>query len=211
MARVTTWLILINVAVFVLQGFSSDALISNFALWPLGSYYVSDLHATVGFHWWQLITSAFLHANFLHIAVNMYALYLFGHDVEKTLGARYYLALYFSAVLAASLVQLGVITATVGSAAYPTLGASGGVFGILLAFGILFPYRRLVLLFPPIVLPAWLFVTLYGLIELASGILGTEAGVAHFAHLGGMLGGYVVLRHWKRNVQGRAGPKATAA
>jgi len=201
MAPVTTWLILINVAVFILQGFFSDALLTNFALWPIGSYFVQDLDTTVGFHWWQPITSAFLHANLLHIALNMYALYLFGHDVEKTVGARYYLALYFAAVLAASLVQLGVVTATVSSGVYPTLGASGGVFGILLAFGMLFPYRRLVLLFPPIVMPAWLFVTLYGVVELASGVLGTEAGVAHFAHLGGMLGGYLVLGYWKRHVR----------
>jgi membrane associated rhomboid family serine protease len=204
MARVTTWLIVINVAVFILQQFFSDALVTNFALWPVGSYYVAPLNATVGFHWWQLVTSAFLHANVLHIGLNMYALYLFGYDVEKTLGAGYYLVLYFAAVLAASLVQLGLVTATVSSGVYPTLGASGGIFGVLLAFGVLFPYRRLVLIFPPIALPAWLFVTLYGLIELASGVLGTEAGVAHFAHLGGMLGGAIVLWFWKRYVQVRA-------
>ena len=201
MARVTTWLIVINVAVFGLQQLFSDELVTNFALWPLGSYHVAQLNATVGFHWWQLLTSAFLHANVLHIGLNMYALYLFGFNVERTMGAAYYLALYFAAVLASGLVQLGVVTATVSSGVYPTLGASGGIFGVLLAFGVLFPERKLILIFPPIPLPAWLFVTLYGLIELASGIFGTEAGVAHFAHLGGMLGGALVLWFWRRHVQ----------
>lgn len=196
MHRVTTLLIIANITVFVLEGFFSHALVTSFALWPLGSHYVPELNATVSFQWWQLVTSAFLHANLPHIALNMYALYLFGHDVERTLGARYYLALYFAAVLAASLVQLEVVTAASGI--YPTLGASGGVFGVLLAFGMLFPHRRLMLLFPPIPMPAWLFVTLYGFIELTFGVLGTEAGVAHFAHLGGMLGGYAVLRLWRR-------------
>ncbi len=198
MAPATTWLILINVAVFILQGSYNDFILANFALWPVGSYFAQEVNATVGFHWWQPITCAFLHGNVLHIGLNMYLLYLFGHDVEKTLGVRHYLALYFAAVLAASIVQLGIVTATVGSGVHPTLGASGGVFGILLAFGMLFPHRRLILLLPPIVIPAWLFVTLCGAVELASGILGTEAGVAHLAHLGGMLGGYLVLRNWKR-------------
>lgn len=81
---------------------------------------------------------------------------------------------------------------------YPTVGASGAIFGILLAFGLLFPRRTIVLLFPPIPMPAILFVILYGIIELLSGIFGTEQGVAHFAHLGGMLGSYLTLRHWRK-------------
>ena len=80
----------------------------------------------------------------------------------------------------------------------PTVGASGGVFGLLLAFGLAFPHRRIVLLFPPIPMPAWLFVTLYGLLELYLGVTGSGAGVAHFAHLGGMAAGYALLVYWRR-------------
>ena len=82
--------------------------------------------------------------------------------------------------------------------AYPTVGASGGVFGLLLAYGIFFPNRVVMLIFPPIALPVWLFVTLYAFIELTLGVTGTQAGVAHFAHLGGMVGGYMVIHHWRR-------------
>jgi membrane associated rhomboid family serine protease len=80
---------------------------------------------------------------------------------------------------------------------YPTIGASGGVFGLLLAFGLFFPHRTVMLLIPPVPLPAWLFVTLYGLLELTLGVTGTSQGVAHFAHLGGMLGGWLMIRSWR--------------
>jgi membrane associated rhomboid family serine protease len=80
----------------------------------------------------------------------------------------------------------------------PTVGASGGVFGLLLAFGLAFPRRTIMLLFPPIPMPAWLFVTLYGLLELYLGVTGSGQGVAHFAHLGGMAAGYVLLAYWTR-------------
>jgi membrane associated rhomboid family serine protease len=192
---ITRILITANVVVFALQAIFGDVVIEWFALWPFGHYTVPELHAVVGFHWWQLVTSAFLHGSVLHIGFNMWGLWLFGHDIERTLGSARYLLLYGAAVLSASLVQLLVVSAT--ATVYPTLGASGGVFGLLLAFGYLFPRRMLVLLFPPIPMPAWLFVTLYGLIELANGVFGTEAGVAHFAHLGGLLGAWLVLRGWR--------------
>ena len=85
-----------------------------------------------------------------------------------------------------------------GGDPYPTVGASGGVFGLLLAFGMAYPHRRLMLLFPPIPMPAWLFVTLYGVLELVLGVTGTQQGVAHFAHLGGMAAGFVLLQIWRR-------------
>jgi membrane associated rhomboid family serine protease len=198
MPKVTKLLILTNIAVFILQGFFDDKLTAIFALWPIGHFAIPELNTTVGFQIWQLVTAAFLHASVLHIGLNMYALYLFGRDVEKTLGSKYYLGLYSTAVLSAACVQLLVVSLTANSGVYPTVGASGGIFGILLAYGVLFPRRILLLIFPPIPIPAWLFVILYGLIELANGVLGTEAGVAHFAHLGGMLGGYLVLKHWRR-------------
>ena len=195
---ITRLLIAANVAIFALQAVYNDALISVFALWPIGRYHVEDLHAVVGFEPWQLITYAFLHANLVHIGLNMWALFLFGPDVERTLGARHYILMYFAAVVSAALVQLAAVTATRHAGIYPTIGASGGIFGVLLAFGVLYPRRTVMLLFPPIPMPAWLLVTVFGLIELANGVLGTEAGVAHFAHLGGMLGAYLELRYWRQ-------------
>lgn len=197
MAPVTRLLVVANVAVFLLESTFGNALVSGLALWPLGHYFVADLHANVGFRFWQLVTSGFLHANLLHLGLNMYALYMFGSDVERALGPKHYLTLYFAALLCSGCVQLAVVSLGAGAGVYPTVGASGAIFGILLAFGMLFPRRTLVLLFPPIPMPAILFVILYGVIELLDGILGTEAGVAHFAHLGGMLGSYIVLRHWR--------------
>ncbi len=123
---------------------------------------------------------------------------MFGRDVERTLGAKHYLLLYFAAVVSAALVQLAAVSVTKHAGIYPTIGASGGIFGVLLAYGVLYPRRIVMLLFPPIPMPAWLLVTLFGLLELANGVLGTEAGVAHFAHLGGMLGAYLELRYWRR-------------
>jgi membrane associated rhomboid family serine protease len=104
-------------------------------------------------------------------------------------------------VLGAAVAQLLVMRGMQGIPR-PTLGASGGVFGLLLAFGMAFPQRRVMLLFPPIPMPAWLFVTLYGMLELYLGVTGTSDGVAHFAHLGGMAAGFVLLTHWMRSARG---------
>ena len=192
MRRVNGTLIGLNVAVFVLQVLY-PLLLVPFALWPLGA----QLHAGLPGHFepWQLLTYAFLHGGLAHLSLNMFALWMFGRDCERALGARRYLTLYFAAVLTAAATQLAVGALT--RSAHPTIGASGGVFGVLLAFAVLYPERRIMLLFPPIPLPAWLFVTLYGLIELTNGVIGTGAGVAHFAHLGGMLGAGLVLRYWR--------------
>jgi membrane associated rhomboid family serine protease len=197
MAPVTRTLILLNVVAFCLEGIFGDAMIVHLALWPIERARVfAHLHAVARFEPWQLLTSSFLHANLMHLLLNMFALYIFGRDVERVLGSARYLRLYVAAVLAAALVQLAVVSFTSPGPAYPTIGASGGVFGVLLAFAMLFPRRIVTLLFPPIPMPAWLFVGVYGLIELANGVVGTEAGVAHFAHLGGMLGAYLLLRRW---------------
>jgi len=202
---VTTRLVVLNVAVFVMEIGSGDALLARFALWPPGRFFVPELHAIVGFQWWQLVTYAFLHAGFAHLFLNMLALRIFGRDVEGTLGAARYLTLYFVAVLSAAVAQLLVVS-TIGSGApYPTIGASGGVFGVLLAFGVLYPRRIVTLLFPPIPMPAWLFVTLYGALEMVEGVLGTEAGVAHFAHVGGMVGAWLLLRRWRHTSRYRSG------
>jgi len=194
----TRALILANVAAFVGQVLYGDAIIEQLALWPIGRFRVPGLHASVGFHPWQLVTSAFLHANVAHLALNMFALQMIGRDVERALGTGRFLRLYGAAVLSAACLQLAVASEASSGVPHPTVGASGGVFGVLLAFAMLYPNRIVVLLFPPIPMPAWLFVTLYGTAELVNGVLGTREGVAHFAHLGGMLGAYVLLRRWRR-------------
>ncbi len=183
---VTRALILVNVAVFLLQQLAGETLITWFALWPLGSGL---------FRVWQLLTYAFLHGSVAHIFLNMFALYMFGRALETYWGGRRFVFFYLICVLAAALTQLAVQAA--GAAAEPVLGASGGIFGVLLAFGWYFPRQRLILLPIPIPLPAWLFVTLYALVELYLGFTGKQADVAHFAHLGGMLGGALCILYWR--------------
>jgi membrane associated rhomboid family serine protease len=188
-----------NLLVFLLQSFTGDALLVDFALWPLGRSVLLDAQ---GFQPWQLVTYAFLHGGFWHLFGNMFALYMFGPDVERVLGRRRFAIYYFACVIGAGLTQL-LVTQYIYRSPYPTLGASGGVFGLLLFYGMAFPHRQLLLLFPPIPMPAWLFVTLYGLLELVLGAFGTAQGVAHFAHLGGMASGYLLIRYWRSRLPAR--------
>ena len=180
----TTFLIAANAAVFLLQ-IGVPGLTAWFALWPLGA----------GFQPWQLLTYAFLHGSLVHIAFNMFALYMFGRPVERVFGPRRYLTYYFVCVLSAALAQL--LTAAMTGAVYPTVGASGGIFGLLLAYAIYFPHNRVMLIFPPIPMSARVFVVVYAALELFLGVTGTEEGVAHFAHLGGLVGGFILLRYWR--------------
>jgi len=191
---VTRALIIINVAMFLLDTVVGDAFILNLALWPIGTMTLAG--GSLGFQPWQLITYSFLHGNLTHLFFNMFALYMFGGELERLFGPQRYFNLYFVSVIAAAVAQL-IFSALAGGDPYPTVGASGGVFGLLLAYGLYFPRRMLILLFPPIPMPAWLFVTLYGLLELYFGVTGTAAGVAHFAHLGGMLGAWLLIRNWR--------------
>jgi membrane associated rhomboid family serine protease len=195
---ITSVLILANVAIYILQTRTGDELVATYALWPLGSYFAPEVGRDVGFHWWQLVTFAFLHGSVMHLFLNMFALRIFGRLVERRLGAMRYVELYLASVLTAGVVQLFVMSMAAGPP-YPTIGASGGVFGVLLAVAVLFPRQQVMLLIPPIPMPAWLFVTLYGLVELGSGVLGTQTGVAHFAHLGGMVGAGAVLAFARRS------------
>lgn len=171
---------------FLLELALGNIVLYALALWPVGA----------GFMPWQLVTYAFLHANLSHFGFNMLGLWMFGRELEIWLGSRALLRLYFASVLSAAATQL-LFTGITGTV-YPTVGASGGVFGILLAYAIFFPSRIVMLLIPPIPMPARLFVVLYATLELILGVTGSFAGVAHFAHLGGMLGGYLVIRHWRR-------------
>jgi membrane associated rhomboid family serine protease len=184
----TRALILINVGVYVVQLLTGQLMTHLFALWPLGSPL---------FEPWQLITYAFLHDphNLAHIFFNMFALYMFGGSLERHWGPRRFVLFYLICALTAALTQLMVQRAS--GVNEEVIGASGGVFGILLAFAWYFPRQRLFVIPIPIPLPAWLFVTLYGVVELFLGVTGRQQGVAHFAHLGGMLGGALCILYWR--------------
>lgn len=179
-----------NIVGFVLQYLVG---LDSLALWPLGSPQFPPY--SYGFQPWQLVTYAFLHGSFAHIAFNMLALYMFGSVIERLLGGRRFWLYYFACVLGAGLTQLLFTRLMQGSS--PTVGASGGIFGLLLAYGLAFPHNRVMLLFPPIPMPAWLLVTLYGLMELYLGATGSRDGVAHFAHLGGAAAGFLLILYWR--------------
>jgi len=189
MAPVTQALLLANIAAYLLQNMGALPL-DDLVLWPPGGF-------ESRFAPWQLVTYAFLHGSFTHIFFNMLGLYMFGSEVERLFGSRFYLAYYFGSVVSAALCHL-VVNAFMGLPSAPMVGASGGVYGLLLAFGVYFPHRRVLLLFPPIPLPARVFVTLFAAIELVLGVTGTAAGIAHFAHLGGMLGGWLMIQYRRR-------------
>jgi membrane associated rhomboid family serine protease len=192
------FLVAANVLVFALQTMSKGAL-DVLALWPL-----QPIDGVSYFRPWQIVTYAFLHStgNITHLLFNMLGLWMFGAEVERYVGPRRLLACYFASVVTAALSQL-FVPMIFGAPPSRTIGASGGVFGLLLAYAILFPTRKVIPLIPPIPMPAWLFATLYAGIELFLGVTGTLSGVAHFAHLGGMVGSALVIMQWKRARSGR--------
>lgn len=180
-------LLIANGIVFAAQQFSFKFMVINFGLWPAGV-------PGSPFAPWQLLTYGFLHGDMVHIAFNMFALWMFGRELELLMGPKRFLTYYLTCVVGAGIVQL--IVANFQGGMYPTIGASGGVFGILLAFGMAFPNRMIVLIFPPIPMRAKYFVILYGLLEFYLGVSGNAPGVANFAHLGGMLFGFLLLQYW---------------
>ena len=186
-------LLIANGLVFALQQVKFEFMLANFALWPLDTP-----QGWPSFMPWQLVTYGFLHSktHLGHIFFNMFGLWMFGRDLERLMGSQRFLIYFMTCVIGAGIVQL--IVAEVQGAAYPTIGASGGLFGILLAYGLAFPNRTVMLLFPPIPMKAKVFVIVYGLLELFLGFSGLAPGIAHFAHLGGMLFGYILLRYWAR-------------
>ena len=174
------------VGVFCLFQFDSFAVYEGyFALWPVQSG---------RFQPWQLISYAFLHANSFHLFFNMLGLWMFGNELERVWGTKRYLQILVASTLTAAGVQLA-FTLLIGSFA-ATVGASGALFGLLLSFGMLFPDRIIIPLFPPIPMKAKYFVAIFGGLELLLGLSGSS-GVAHFAHLGGMLGAYLLIRYWR--------------
>jgi len=182
-------LLVANGLLFAAQQLQPEFLLYNFALWPAGS-------PRPEFHIWQLLSYGFLHGNLNHIFFNMFGLWMFGRDIERMMGARRFLIYYLTCVIGAGIVQL-TVAGTQGGI-YPTIGASGGVFGILLAFAMAFPNRVIMLLFPPIPMKAKYFVLMYGLLELYLGLSGRAPGVANFAHLGGMFFGFMLIQYWRK-------------
>ena len=164
----------------------------------------------------QLVTHMFMHASLTHLFFNMFALWMFGRTLEYELGSKRFLLYYMVTGVGAGLLQLGVTWIEVSSLAdgvasgtvssyvlqsrihAVTIGASGAVFGVLLAFGMMHPNSMIMLLIPPIPIKAKYFVIGYGLLELYLGMSGSQSGVAHFAHVGGMLWGWLLLRYWKK-------------
>jgi len=185
--------LIINVIVFVAcwlgeARLNSDFMVRNFALFhPLSKY----------FHWWQPLTYMFMHGGFWHIFVNMYTLVIFGVIVERLIGTRKFLIFYLVCGLCAAAAHVGVASLT-GSFNTPTVGASGAIYGVLVAYAMLFPDSRMMLIFPPVVLKAKWLVAIFLVIEIFSGVFGTMDGVAHFAHLGGALAGWLLILYWRR-------------
>ena len=146
------------------------------------------------FYSWQVVTYMFLHGSFSHLFFNMFAMWMFGRTLEYDLGSKRFLTYYMVCGIGAGLIQMLVCLLT--GSDVQTVGASGAVFGILLSFGMLHPNNVIMLMFPPIPLKAKWFVIIYGALELMYGVRGGDS-IAHFAHLGGMLWGFLLLRYWK--------------
>lgn len=166
------------------------------------------------FHSYQVFTYMFLHGGIGHLFFNMFALWMFGKTLERELGSQRFFTYYMVCGIGAGLLQMGVAYAEYAHAVndlgvygamyllqIPTVGASGAVFGLLLAYGVLHPNNTVMLVFPPIAMKAKWFVLVYGLIELLFGLSGYQSGVAHFAHLGGMLWGFALLWWWRKKGQ----------
>ncbi|MEM7254923.1 MAG: rhomboid family intramembrane serine protease [Pseudomonadota bacterium] len=198
-------LLIVNAIIFIAQTMGWNAWLTQyFALWPAYTPELarmgSQVFAVPQFEFWQLLSYGFLHGSMSHIFFNLLAMWMFGAQIENSWGSRRFATYYFVCVIGAGLTQLIVVT-FFSHQIVPTLGASGGVFGILLAFGMMFPNRLIVLLIPPIPIKAKWFVIFYGALELFLGVTGTASGVAHFAHLGGMVFGFLLLMYWSFQVR----------
>lgn len=201
---VTRNLLYVNVIMFVATLINPVFMKGTFAMaFPLAT----------DFRWWQPLTHMFMHDGFFHIFFNMYTLVMFGMVVERVLGTKRFLILYAITGFGAVALHTGVEFLQVQQLLkeYPgtnplyiynsiphVLGASGAVYGVLVAFAMLYPQARMTLIFPPVTLDAkWMVIIFIG-IELLTGITGTQMGVAHFAHLGGALFGWLTILYWKK-------------
>jgi len=198
----TKHILIINVIMFLATLVNEDFMVRTFALF----YPASPL-----FHIWQWVTHMFMHGGLWHILFNMYALFIFGSVLERALGTRRFLIFYFICGLGAMLLHtgveyleaqrylsLGLDGAYIRLLRTPTLGASGAIYGVLMGFAMLYPNAILTLIFPPIPLKAKWWILIFAAIELFTGITGTADGVAHFAHLGGMIFGFLLIFFWRR-------------
>ena len=186
-------LLIINIIVFLGTELIGNPMYEWFALFPVGSPF---------FHWWQAVTHMFMHGGFGHIFFNMWSLIVFGPVLERMWGSKKFLIYYFVCGLGAAICHETVLHfLQPGVLNVPTVGASGAIYGLLLGFGMLYPNYTLTLLFPPVTLQAKWFVIIFAAIELITGIVGTSDGVAHFAHLGGMLFGLILILYWKKKGQ----------
>ena len=200
---VTKNLVAINILMFIATLINENFMVANFAMFYPASPFFKP---------WQILTHMFMHGGFWHIFFNMYSLLMFGSILERSLGPKKYLIFYFVTGLGAVALHTGVewLQARVFIAngiahAYqqllvtPTLGASGAIYGVLIGFAMLYPQARLTLIFPPIPMTAKWLVIIFAAIELFSGINGIQDGIAHFAHLGGMLFGWLLIRWWRKH------------
>jgi membrane associated rhomboid family serine protease len=193
---VTQALLLCNLGIYCLQVILGDWLTGLLALWPIGPNFLP----------FQPVTYAFLHGGWAHLFFNMLGLWMFGGDLEYKLGRNRYLSLYFASVLTAALAQL-LLAPLTGSQA-PTVGASGALYGLLVAFAMSDPNRIVMLMIPPIPMKARTMAIVFGLLELylllppffpgVTFLNYVFGNVAHLAHLGGMLGGFLTVRYWRR-------------
>ncbi len=200
---VTRNLLLINIVVFVAT-FIDDTLLHDDYMYRMFALFSP---ASPFFRIWQPLTHMFMHGGFWHLFFNMYTLLMFGAPVERAIGERKFLIFYFICGFGAMALHWGVqwcqLHMAAGMAAdilsIPTVGASGAIYGVLIAFAMLYPDATLVLLFPPIPLKAKWWVLIFAGIEVVTGITGTMDGIAHFAHLGGMLIGFLLMLYWRKS------------
>jgi membrane associated rhomboid family serine protease len=196
MPPVTYALVLLNALIYALEVVSGPEIVRVFGLWPPGS--------GGAFHIWQLVTYSFLHGSLLHLGFNMFALWMFGAELERRWDDLRYLLTYLFSVVVAALTQITVSGLFLHGSG-PVIGASGGVFGLLLAYAMYFPSRVVSFIFLPFIrIPARTFVLGYGAVELFLGFTHPNGGVAHFAHLGGLFGGWLAVQYFRgRGVFGR--------
>lgn len=197
---VTRNLVAINVVVWLLCAVVDRISVMGYGLTELwlgmwnASYAAFQGAGT--FHVWQPLTYMFMHANFSHLFFNMFSLLMFGPVIEREWGEKKYLTYYLVCGVGAAIVQQ--LTWMIDPGLAVTIGASGAVFGILFAFAWLFPEQRMFLLFIPIPIPSRIFVAIFAVLELLAGVSSSGDGVAHFAHLGGMLFGFLLILYWKK-------------